>query len=376
MMHFTRSLAVLLALAVSASAAPHTAATSIDPARTRALVVGVLSWKNTADWSSFDTKNRRDQRLIEHLRSRGVSTDRITYLQDKQVTLAGVRKSLATVLEASQPGETLIFYYCGHGFLDAGHGYFANYDAGAKANSWLPMREIYDTIDAGFHGDRVFLIADCCHSGRLAEDVAKAHPRVAVAVFASSSADDSSTGNWTFSQAVLDALSGNPLVDRDHDGKITAQELARYTEDEMTLFEEQLASSTFAGGFDPGAVLASAVPAPSSPRYGERVKVLYNKEYWTGRIMEVKDDQALIRWVSIGFDSKNDDEWVPLSTVKTLKLVQHPVGTRLEVRWKKHWYPAKVVAVQGSMHQVHYDGYETEDDEWVPPARIRTARSK
>ena len=348
---------------------------SIDPARTRAFAVGVLTFKQTSDWASFTPKGRRDVQMVEHLKHRGIAGDRITYLQDKQATADAVRDGLRQVVAAAGAGETLIVYYAGHGFLDKGQGYLAAYDTADAHATWLSMRDLVQIIEDGFHGERVLMFIDCCHSGRLAEDVTRRpHPRAAWAVFAASTSQNSSTGNWTFSQAVLDALSGNPLVDRNHDGRITAQEFADYIADEMTLFEEQLAAHAFTGGFDPQTVLSVATPAPQSPRYGERVKVKYNKEWWNGRIMATKGQQALIRWVEIGFDTKSDDEWVDLSTVRPLKLVQYPVGTKLEVKWKKDWYPAKVIALQGCLHQVRYDGYTADDDEWVPARRMRLTK--
>lgn len=366
-------LAALLVLATAcARAAPGTLASGLDPARTHALVVGVLEWKKAADWESFDSAHRRDAMLVRHLEERGVTGPRLIYLKDRQATLAGIRAALATLLASAREGDTLLMYYCGHGFLEAGEGFFANWDAGDGRGTWWSMHELVDVLQERFPGERALLFADCCHSGRLVEEVRRRSPtRIAYGVFTSASAEEVSTGNWTFTQALVDALTGSPLVDRDRDGSITAAELAEHAADEMTVFEGQRNASGLTGGFDPRTVLSRATGAPRSTRYGERVKVFADGDWWSGRIVDVKGDQALVRWVAIGYDTAESDEWHALANCKPLRLVQYPVGSAVRVKWKRKWYPATVKEVRGAQHFIHYTGEYAEWDEWVPPGRIR-----
>ena len=48
-------------------------------------------------------------------------------------------------------------------------------------------------------------------------------------------------------------------------------------------------------------------------------------------------------------------------------------GAAVEVEWKRHWWPAKVLKVDAEKRRyfIHYDGYEADWDEWVGPKRIR-----
>lgn len=46
-------------------------------------------------------------------------------------------------------------------------------------------------------------------------------------------------------------------------------------------------------------------------------------------------------------------------------------GDRLEVVQRSFWYPAQIVAVDGQRYKIHYDGYGSEDDEWVDASRMR-----
>ena len=51
-----------------------------------------------------------------------------------------------------------------------GETWFANYDAGNSNDSAWNIRSIFTAIDKHFSGNRVLLLADCCHSGALYEE--------------------------------------------------------------------------------------------------------------------------------------------------------------------------------------------------------------
>jgi hypothetical protein len=52
-----------------------------------------------------------------------------------------------------------------------------------------------------------------------------------------------------------------------------------------------------------------------------------------------------------------------------------PAGARaaVEVEWHGTWYAAQVLRVSGGSSLIHYTGYDSSWDEWVPPDRIRPA---
>jgi hypothetical protein len=72
------------------------------------------------------------------------------------------------VVRACEPGDTLIFYFCGHGIWDfkTDRHFFANYDADGETNdNSFDMCELYAELNASFRGATVLLLADCCYSG-------------------------------------------------------------------------------------------------------------------------------------------------------------------------------------------------------------------
>jgi RNA binding chromodomain-containing protein len=61
--------------------------------------------------------------------------------------------------------------------------------------------------------------------------------------------------------------------------------------------------------------------------------------------------------------------------LRAIKPVQYAIGTRVEVRWKKKWYPATILRLKDGIHLIHYTNYETKWDEWIPSKRIRNPKS-
>ena len=62
---------------------------------------------------------------------------------------------------------------------------------------------------------------------------------------------------------------------------------------------------------------------------------------------------------------------VGLGTMGPIGLPVAAAGSKVEVQWGGTWYPAEVLAVNGGSTRIHYTGWASSWDEWVPPARIR-----
>lgn len=311
---------LLLAALLLLTAMPLSAfARDIDwqPQRTWVFVVGILEWKDSETFDSFPKEERRDKELVSFFRGQGVPDSQIIYLQDKQATTRRIQNALAAMLSKTKEGDTLFFYYTGHGFKDdEGRAYFASYDAGDEGNPGWAVNSIPATIERGFKGERAFLAADCCYSGSLADAVRRRRKgEISYAVFTSSTSDEVSTSNWTFTETLLAGLRGSAFVDTNGDGEITLSELGREIEGDMSFAEEQDAAYTLTGEFQQQTILADAAP---------------------------KADQN--------------------------------VGARVEVRSEGDWYKARIINSARGRYRVHYYGYEDSYDEWISPGQIRGSR--
>ena len=101
-----------------------------------------------------------------------------------------------------------------------------------------------------------------------------------------------------------------------------------------------------------------------SQKIGDRVQVLWNGSYYSATVTEAKETVWKVHYN--GYDD-TWDEWVNGDRIKSaLKK-----GDKIEVLWNDAWYNAEVIAVNGCIYKVHYDGYEKEWDEWITPHRLK-----
>ena len=100
-----------------------------DPQRTWVFCVGLLEWKDSESFASFPKENRRDEIFLKVLKDRGVPASQVVYLQDRSATTARIKSEFIKLLARTQPGDTLIVYYEGHGYKDDNEkAFFASYN--------------------------------------------------------------------------------------------------------------------------------------------------------------------------------------------------------------------------------------------------------
>ncbi|GAB4243155.1 MAG: hypothetical protein OHK005_07340 [Candidatus Methylacidiphilales bacterium] len=289
-----------------------------DPARTSVLVVGTLEWEDAASLEPFPKTDRRDAQLVAWFKKKGVPDSRMVYLQDKQATLAVIRERLARLLEATGPGDQLVIYYCGHGYLsakDSSELVLASYDAGIGEVEGWSLRELVQTVAERFGGERTAIFLDCCHSGGAVTAVRRHHSAGSYGVLASSTTAETSTGNWTFTEGLLRALDGDPAADVDGNGTITWSEMGRFLEREMKFAEEQQAAAHQQNGWTAGTPVAKA-KAVKHRDVGAHAWVKTDGEEWKARILAVEPERMQIFYY--GYEAA-DVEWVEPSRVRLVR---------------------------------------------------------
>lgn len=344
-----------------------------QPNKTWVFVVGVLSWKNSDVFGSFPVKNRRDNKLVDFFEESGVPKSQIVYLKDRQATQQRIDSAFAEQLKKLGADDLLIVYYAGHGTKsdDGNDVFLASYDAGDDDVDGWSVNSIPGEIKAS-KCSRVLWLIDCCYSGQAGLAITKQSQGPAYAAVTSSAASDSSTEHWTFTEALLDALRGVSYVDLNHDGAVTLSEFAVHVEADMNAAEEQRSMFAHTKGFDPEMVLASAKRLPN-PRIGERARARDRKGDWYAcRIIDARDEKLKVHF--IGYED-DEDLWVAPEDLRRIKQVRYANGTKVEVLWKKKWYPATVLEAKDGVHLIHYTDYESKWDEWVPSRRIREPKS-
>src|SRR5256714_901649 len=343
-----------------------------QPTKTWVFVVGVLSWKHSETYGSFPVKNRRDNTLVNFFKQNGVPESQIVYLQDKQATQQRIESAFREQLKKLGADDLLIVYYAGHGTKsgDGNDVYLASYDAGDDDVDGWSVNSIPGEIN-GSKCNRVLWMIDCCYSGQAGLAITRQSKGPAYACVTSSAASESSTEHWTFTEALLDALRGVSYVDLNHDGAITLSEFAAHVEADMNAAEEQRATFAHTKGFDSEMVFAAAKPLANA-RIGERAKARgSNGDWYACRIIDARGEKLKIHF--IGYED-DEDLWVAPEDLRAIKPARYANGSKVEVLWKKHWYPATVLQAKDGVHLIHYTDYESKWDEWVPSRRIREPR--
>jgi hypothetical protein len=368
---------------VLVAAAPAT--TDLEPAHTYVVIAGVLQWQQPGV-TGWPTKHRKDEELRDVLLRRGVPAAHMAMLLDEQATFSRIKRAIhSTCRKAAADGDaTLIIYYCGHGGPCGGSDTcFMNYDVipAEPERTGLLASDLAAMVGKDFKGKRVLFLADCCYSGgmaKAAETLAKSGLQAASLTSADTTV--ASTGNWTFTQTVIDALEGSAMADKNGDGVITLDELAGEVGDAMKFLEHQrngYAKYGLPGSFRIG--LAKAADSPNGAnaatfRIGDYVAAPDDSGRRAGRVVGVRDGKLVVQFYD--YSEKRTVEVAVAKVAKMLPSGMLPLlpgekSAEIEVEWQGRWYPATIVKTEGQKTHIHYVGFPDSEDEWVSKERIR-----
>lgn len=347
------------------------AAMTWEPERTWLVMAGVLQWEDADCLEAFPQAGRRDALLFERLVELGIPREQAFFLRDEEASTENIYDSLQTVFRRAGPVDLLIFYYTGHGAQTrAGRTYFypaefADCETWGEPEGALFVDELFDAVDEGFAERPVLWLADCCFSGALAEMHTRSLEPLFHSALCSAPADVTSTGNWTFTAALLDAFSGSTRADGNGDGLLNLGEIADFVSQEVAYLEGQLATAKLGAFWSRPMTI---VPARSEPLPGEgrRVLVLDEGEWVRASVLREEGERAFVRYANYGDEF---EAWVPKRGLRDFEAVSYALGASIEARFRKEWRIATVLERKHGLHRVRFEDIAVE--RWLPPERMR-----
>lgn len=373
----------LLVLTIATACGTPLAAADLDlkPAKTYVVVAGVLQWSGGL-LRGFPTKNRKDEELYDTLRAAGVPAENMKLLLDEQATYSGVKRAVREIGAKADKDSLFVFYYCGHGQPCAKADVcLANYDLrpNQPERTGLTGSDLAKMLKDNFKGKRVLLLADCCYSGGLAKVAEELHAAGYEAANLTSANDSTiSTGNWTFTQTVIDALTGDTFADANGDGVVTLDELANDVKRSMEALERQrhgFKAYGLKGGMTLATVTKKAKADGAKFPPGDFVLAPDGNRTRVGRVVGGEKGKAVVQ-----FYDYTEKRRVELADTKVTALPKDwlvgAAGQKVEVLWSQNWFPAYVLLTSGDQSYIQYEGYDDDWNEWVGPDRIRPVTKK
>lgn len=343
-------------------------------ASSHVVIAGVLSWSDPG-FKPFSAAGRKDRELADRLvADLGVPKQEVALLLDKQATRAAILAAVASAAAKTKPGETLVFYYAGHGTRDAKGTVFlapSDVDSARLDDTGLSMAALTQALAKLPSGSRALLFGDSCFSGALASVAEGLGQRgVSAAAVTSAEASNTSTVNWTFTQTLLDVIGGSGLADRDKSGAVTLSELGSEERDAMKYMDRQragVALQTLAA-----AQIAAAKAQPAAPAglkavsLGEYVTVGTDTTVY--RLVGARGGDALLRTLNYATLSERS---AAVSELRPIQFRTWPVGAEIDVSWGGKLWDAKVIdASQDGFMRITYVGWPAYWDEWVLDDRV------
>jgi hypothetical protein len=335
-----------------------------DYKKTHGLVVGVLQWKDP-NLSTFSTENRKDAELYHLLKNRGAN---LHLLLDNQASQKMILKKLQEIAKATPEDGVFLFYYAGHGVKRDSSVYIANSDINTESaeKTGVSMDKVIETISKNFRGKTIILSGDFCYSGAFLKAAQnwEAQGKNAI-VLTSASSSNQSTGNWTYTQTLIDCFSGSPFCDQNDDGEINWSEMSLEVQNAMKYRESQLSGNSSFLDFDD---LVIAKPSQrKSENSGEYVRAPYNGEPHIARVLSRSNESIELEFF---FYSDKVVSKLSPSEVQPLEYKSFPPGSKVKVLWNGTPYEAEILDVKEDFHYITYIGYDSSWDEWVLADRI------
>ena len=227
--------------------------------KVRAVVIGISDYQNEhiPDLLFADADAKAFAEFLKSPAGGNLPEDQVKLLTNSQATQGQMNAELTWLLEESKEGDQALIFFSGHGDMETqtmmNLGFLLTYNSPASAymsGGAFPiyfLQSIIQTLSVQ-KGVQVIMVADACHSGKLAGDAnngAQATASVLASQFAkeakilSCQSNEYSLegrewggGHGVFTYYLIDGLTG--LADANNDESVSLLEIERYLQDQVS----------------------------------------------------------------------------------------------------------------------------------------------
>jgi hypothetical protein len=332
------------------------------------LILGVLEWENPKRFKPFSKSGRVDHQIADFFRASGVPDSQLIYLEDQQADYQSVMQAIEGVKKNIQANDFVFFYYAGHGTYDYKRDICLVVYDHAEGKE-LTVRDLYAQLDQIKVPFTALMTADCCHSGGLANFAQQYNSRFGA--IASVVAENTSTGDWTYSNALLECLNGQYFVEANKPQHIDLQQVADYIGETMAVVEAQRAPAFLPENLQ-NWIINEQTHSQSLAELGRIVLIPKGSQQHLARIIDANPLEWQVRFFSY---TNEKTEWYKRSEVLDYQVRKPlPMATAVEVFYPakgvKKWYEARII--EHYKHILYFIQYDIDHTfEWVDTDRIR-----
>jgi tetratricopeptide (TPR) repeat protein len=215
-----------------------------------AVVIGISKYKNLSQEQQLRFAERDAQAIhtvLASVEGGNFKAENVHTLLNEKATLASIRHEIDEWLPSkAKPDDRVLIYFAGHGLIRGGKGYLAPFDVdpGDVAHTAYAMDELGLMAASKIGAKYKILLTDACHSGKITPDDSQAVTSklrsLDESLFSLTASRDREQsyesadlegGHGFFTYYLVEGLRG--AADADHDGVVTADELAEYVRREV-----------------------------------------------------------------------------------------------------------------------------------------------
>jgi len=329
---------------------------------TNIVLTGVLDYSSCENIISFESDKRKDYELYKTLISKFINTKYTVFLKESDVNKKNVLQKIYEALHNQESKDLFIFYFTGHGILsDNGEPGLLMSDS-----SIITKTELKNILQQNNKNQKMILFGDFCYSGLLA-DIARELNLEGLDINAITSASSNlSTGNWSYTQTLIDSFEGRSIIDKDNKGFINFIDIAKEVQNVMFNRERQKSDYYLLPNLENSKISNAKIKIMNNTS-NIKYDGWYSSNEGITRVTDFKDDLFEVEYYNY---NAYKFEFLKESELSTIQIADFEVGNHINVDCEEGTYKAMIIEVDRIFYKVSYEEWGPEWNEWITKHRI------